>query len=103
MTTQSPESLHMCEVCGEREVQVVCSLPGIPMTCGFCRQCFAVGAIPYWVLVANTAAIGGLSQAAEWWAKDVEFTLGWLSISEEDFLQDVTKALQAEEDQIDGD
>lgn len=65
-----------CDTCGATGVELyVYALPGIPMTVANCRVCFDVSAYPWAILVANTAAIGGLEQAASWWHEAVRISL----------------------------
>ena len=81
-----------CEVC-ETEMHegrtIVLSVPGIPWSARFCHSCRWSGAIPYWMLVANTNAIGGYDQSADWWRDIVDLTLTRLNITMEQFLKEV--------------
>jgi hypothetical protein len=70
------------------------------MSCGFCSECHLVGAIPYFLLVANTAAVGGLEHAAQWWVQTVEFTLDYLDKPREAFENDVRRVLQQEAEEM---
>lgn len=65
-----------CDTCGAKDAELfVYALPGIPMTVANCRVCFEVGAYPWSVLVANTAAIGGMEQSNDWWRGEVRVSL----------------------------
>ena len=81
-----------CEVC-ETEMHegrtIVLSVPGIPWSARFCHSCRRSGAIPYWMLVANTNAIGGYDQSADWWRDIIDLTLTRLDITMEQFLKEV--------------
>lgn len=83
----------LCEVCDKNPVVGVCSIPGMPMSAGFCKECLQTNAIPYWAAVANTAIIGGLAEAAPWWIQIVEATLLHLNKSKEQFESDVKTSM----------
>jgi len=81
-----------CEVClrdFREEDTVVCTVPGVPFSASFCRECLASDAIPYAYAVDNTWAIGGYDKASEAWQDIVDATLSHLDISMEQFLQDL--------------
>lgn len=82
-----------CETCNERDAVVVCSVPGVPYSAAFCRECLDANAIPYWIAVANTASLGGLDNCAEWWGEAVLDTLRHLGKTREDFDSAVAKAV----------
>ena len=86
------EKMAKCEVC-ETEMHegrtIVLSVPGIPWSARFCHSCRRSGAIPYWMLVANTNAIGGYDQSADWWRDIIDLTLTRLDITMEQFLKEV--------------
>lgn len=92
--------MHACEICGDEPVAVVASVPGIPYSAGFGRHCIdASMSTPYWLLVANTASIGGLEHAAEWWIFTVTDHLDHMGWSPERFGADVvTEILHMEND-----
>jgi len=54
----------------------VYALPGIPMSVGNCKDCFIRDAYPLSIARANTEAIGGLDQAAEWWREAMTYKDG---------------------------
>lgn len=87
-----------CDVCNDRGSISVASIPGIPVSCAWCRPCVQSGAIPYWALVANTGMIGGLDGAADWWKETVDTTLRWLGKTMEEFLHDVQSDIDAEQE-----
>jgi len=81
-----------CEVCNKEMHEgrtIVLSVPGIPWSARFCHSCRRSGAIPYWMLVANTNAIGGYDQSADWWRDIIDLTLTRLDITMEQFLKEV--------------
>lgn len=84
----------ICEVCGARPAVGVAST-SIPYSAAYCAACAAIGADPYWVLVANTAGIGGMPNAAEHWHEQVRVTLTHLGISREQFDRDVAADIRA--------
>ena len=81
-----------CEVC-ETEMHegrtVVLSVPGVPYSARFCHSCRRSGAVPYWILVANTQCIDGYDQSADWWKDIIDITLNRLNITMEQFLKEV--------------
>ena len=48
-----------------------------------------------WILIANTAMLGGLEQAAGWWREMVEHSLRAQNKTMEWFNGEVKKAVQA--------
>ncbi len=76
---------HKCEVCDDRLVVTVCALPLIPYSAGYCLPCLHSGAIPLWAAVANTAMIGGMSNANSMWYEVVHDTLRHLNLTCEQF------------------
>jgi len=81
-----------CEVCNEEMHEgrtIVLSVPGVPYSARFCHSCRRSGAIPYWILVANTSTIGGYDQSADWWRDIIDLTLTRLNITMEQFLKEV--------------
>ena len=86
------EKLSKCEVCEEEMHEgrtIVLSVPGVAWSSRFCHPCRRSGAIPYWMLVANTQCIGGYDQSADWWKDIIDLTLNHLNISMEQFLKEV--------------
>lgn len=78
-----------CDTCEERESIGVAAIPGMPMSVAWCQECLQSGAIPWWAAVGNTAIIGGLVNAAEWWVEIVEATLKHLDRTKEEFEGEV--------------
>jgi len=93
VTTPIPELV--CEVCDKNPGVGVAAVPGVPISVAYCRECLEANAHPYWIVVTNTAMIGGLDHTAEWWVDIVTSTLAHLDITREQFDADV--ALQAQE------
>ena len=74
MTRERP-----CETCGvtvNDGTVFVYALPGIPISVGNCVECHRQGAYPLWVVEANTEAIGGLIDAADWWKEAITYKDG---------------------------
>lgn len=94
-----------CDTCREPAVGVA-SMPGVPASFAYCRQCLHANAHPYGMVVANTAMIGGVGQAAEWWLEIVHATLIRLGKDRMEFERDVTEEMESqmrEDGQISGD
>jgi hypothetical protein len=86
-------ALPTCEVCGARQAVGVCCVPGVPYSPAYCRECLDANAHPWGILVGNTMAIGGLSEAAAWWKQTVEDTCRRLGKTLDQFNADVERAL----------
>ena len=85
--------MPICEVCNKNRAIGVCCVPGVPVSCAYCRECLDANAHPWWVLVANTVCIGGLKNAADWWKKMVRDTCRHLGRTIEEFNQEVQKEI----------
>ena len=85
----------ICEVCEKNEAVGVASVPGVPYSAAYCRECLAADAHPLGIVVANTACIGGMEYAADWWKEIVEHTLEHLKVAREDFDKQVADALKS--------
>lgn len=85
-----------CEVCELPKSIAVTSLPGVPISVARCADCLMADAIPLWILVANTAAIGGAEHAARWWRDIIHDTLTHLQIPYERFNNMVREQLLAD-------
>jgi hypothetical protein len=90
--TDTP-AMPTCEVCGVRQAIGVCCVPGVPYSAAYCRECLEANAHPWSILVDNTMALGGLSEAADWWKKMVEDTCRLLGKTLDQFNADVDRAL----------
>lgn len=90
--------LGTCDTCGAKDVDVyVYALPGIPMSVGNCKVCTEVSAYPWMILVANTASIGGIEQANDWWKDEVRVTLARLGKTRAEFMEAVSVQVKAME------
>ena len=78
-----------CEVCGKEGEHPVASVPGIPYSAAYCKECFASNAHPYDLVVINTWSAGGYDECVGWWKNIVDDTLKHLKISREKFDNDV--------------
>lgn len=88
-----------CEVCGRfcrydspLDSLLVASMPGIPYSAAYCRECFAADAHPLHILAANAAIMGGLSNCAGWYKEMVSHTLTHLGKTQEEFDKEVAEA-----------
>jgi len=92
-----------CEVCGRfalyllpgeridttRDRLRVASVPGVPYSAAYCEDCLGAGAHPYWILVANVAACGGIGHVHDGVIEMVKRTLDHLGKTMEEFKCDV--------------
>lgn len=78
-----------CEVCHAETAAGVAAVPGVPISVAYGPICLAANAHPYPIIVSNTAVIGGLDQAADWWVEMVEDTLRHLGKDREAFQAQV--------------
>lgn len=85
----------MCAVCGEEPAVGVAAIPGVPASDAYGARCLEANAHPMWALVANTALIGGLHEAADWWVDMVQDTLTHLGVSVETFEREVAEATKS--------
>ena len=92
MTAATPPDLT-CEICEKEPAVGVAAVPGVPYSAATGRNCLEAGAIPYWVAVANTAAVGGLDEATDWWCDMVTATLTHLGTDRAQFDADVAEAI----------
>jgi hypothetical protein len=74
----------------------VASVPGVPYSAAYCGTCLEANAHPYFIVVANTAYIGGLEHAAPWWQDLVRDTLVHLNKTPDEFSADVAKSIADE-------
>jgi hypothetical protein len=82
-----------CEVCGLRPSVGVACVPGVPYSAAYCRECLAVNAHPWGILIANTACLDGLEHAASWWVEMVDDTCKHLGRTRETFELEVKAAI----------
>lgn len=83
-----------CDVCGKEAGVEVVSMPGVPASFAYCRECYSANAHPYDMVVVNSAMLGGLAHAAPWWIELVDCTLEHLDIARSKFLADVAEAMK---------
>jgi hypothetical protein len=95
MTTEIKTKIQMptCEVCKKEQAVGVCCVPGVPYSAAYCKTCLDANAHPYFIVVANTACIGGLEHSAPWWQDIVRDTLVHLGKTPEEFKADVDKSI----------
>lgn len=96
--TPTISELHLsCEVCPDAPAIGVASMPGLPVSVAYCRDCLRANAHPWGLLLANTVALGGLVHAAGWWVAMVDATCTRLGRSREEFEQAVAEVLAEQE------
>lgn len=78
-----------CECCNAEPSVGVAAVPGIPMSIAWGQKCLEAGAIPYDLLVMNTALCGGWQYTAEWWNEVIISTLTYFDKSVAEFRQAV--------------
>jgi hypothetical protein len=71
----SEEKKLICEACGKNEAVGVCCVPAVAISCAYCKPCLEANNHPMWVLVSNTACIGGFEHSAEFWREMVTDSL----------------------------
>lgn len=64
-----------CEACNKRPAVGVCSVPGVPFSCAYCRECLQSNNHPMFILIANTACCDGYENTADWWKEMVNSSL----------------------------
>jgi hypothetical protein len=84
---------NKCEVCNDRESVGVCCVPGVPISCAYCKECLQNNSHPIGILIANTASLGGLDQAADWWKEMVSDSLQFQNKTLEWFNAEVSEAI----------
>ncbi len=57
----------LCEVCNKNEAIGVYCVPGVPVSCAYCRECLANDNHSISILIANTACCSGLENTIDWW------------------------------------
>lgn len=95
MTTQAPPDLGKCQCCNDEPAVGAAAVPGMPITIVWGQRCLEAEIIPYSLLVANTAMIGGLADAAPWWRALVKRTLKYFGKTDEEFEADVARDMSA--------
>lgn len=78
-----------CEVCNQRDSIGGASVPGVPISVAYCKECVQANAHPWRILVANTSCIGKLEDCADWWKRMVEDTCKHLGKTLEEFNKEV--------------
>lgn len=85
----------ICQVCEKNEAKGVYCVPSIPMSMAYCQECILANAHPWFILVANTACIGGLHKAAPFWRQMVVDTCKHLGRSFEEFNSHVESDMES--------
>jgi hypothetical protein len=61
------EKMSMCEVCEIAPTVHVCCVPFVPYSAAYCEDCLVADAHPLFVLIGQTAILGGFDKAHENW------------------------------------
>lgn len=76
----------ICDACTKNEAIGVACVPMVPCSMAYCKECLQANSHPMNVLIANTACIGGLGLANEFWKamvmdslKHQDKTLEWFN------------------------
>lgn len=88
----------ICEVCLIERPVVHGELPGLSVRASRCRECQEAGAVPWWMLVAQSHDANMLAGVDRGWARVVQNTLDHLDVSAEMFeraVQDYARGLGA--------
>jgi hypothetical protein len=75
-------------------------MPGVPISFAYCKECIHAGAHPWWAVVANTAQLGGLHLAADWWVALVERTCEHLGKTRAEFNAAVAVEIEAQREML---
>jgi len=51
---------RLCDVCNKEEIFGVASIPGIPMSVAYCKNCINADAHPIWAIRGNIVCCGGV-------------------------------------------
>lgn len=84
----------LCDVCNKNKAVGVFCVPGVPMSCAYCQECIDADAHPWGIVVANTACVGGMEYAADWWKELVEHTCNHLGKTIDEFNKTVEEELK---------
>ena len=86
-----------CAVCGKKAEVVVCCSAFGAVSYAYCENCLTNGLEPYWAMVNSIACAGRFPEdISEEYQKLCRDILGKLGISEEQFISDVNKSIDAE-------
>jgi hypothetical protein len=92
-----PEEWVKCETCEDRNAIGVAAVPGIPYSAAYCAPCIKANAHPWWLMVGNTADMGGLEDSADWWVEMVEDTCRHLGRPMSEFNSAVAAAINEDQ------
>ncbi len=89
--SQPPELT--CEACNKNKAIGVAAVPGVPISVAYCKECLQANSHPMYVLVGNTACVGGLEYANEGWKQVVMDSLKHQSKTLEWFNEQVQEGI----------
>lgn len=81
----------LCEVCKKNEAVGVCCVPGVPMSCAYCRECLDANAHPVQVLAGVAWQCDGLTNTVPEFQEMVACTLRHLGVAQQRFDEMVTQ------------
>lgn len=90
----------ICDCCGIHQACDVASMPFVPISISYCIPCIYSNNYPMWLLVANTAMIGGLDEANSDWQDMVYSSLQYQDVSLDQFNDKVQKIVLEMEQEI---
>ncbi len=93
----NPEEWVKCETCQTNNAIGVAAVPGIPYSAAYCAPCIKANAHPWWLMVGNTADMGGLEDSADWWVEMVEDTCRHLGRPMSEFNSAVAAAINEDQ------
>ena len=89
-----------CQCCGKEPSVGVASIPGVPMSIAWGRNCLEADVVPLWVCFAQVGAVDdepgmppdfryGREMFAPWWLEVHDLTLAYFGVTEEEFWEAV--------------
>jgi hypothetical protein len=94
VTLKKEINMPLCEVCNKNKSIGVASVPGVPYSAAYCKECLEANAHPLFIIIANTACCGGLDKCSDWWKEIVNDTLKHLNKTLEWFNKEVELSIE---------
>jgi len=86
-----------CQCCGLEPAVGVASIPGLPMSIAWGRNCLDAGIMPYWALVTTVALASNFEYSpdhyAPWVNELIRDTLAYFDKTEAQFAEDVNEEI----------
>jgi hypothetical protein len=86
----------ICEACNKNEAIGVASVPGVPYSAAYCKECLKNNNHPMFILIANTACCDGIDNCSDWWKEMVSSSLKVQNKTLDWFNQEVAKSIGEE-------